>query len=130
VTARAVVEVAYGTDLAFARRTVAGVADDYLGDEMEANMERCRRSLVETPVDLEVQSRPSVNIVQEGSWVKLECNTSRTRNGAGGCATNSTTAYSPHSTTNPSAWSSRSAGTGEQRGPPLSDCYCRPAHIE
>jgi len=59
VTARAVFEVAYGTDLAFARRTVAGVADDYLGDEMEANIERYRRSLAETPVDLEVSpARP------------------------------------------------------------------------
>jgi len=54
VTARAVFEVAYGTDLEFARETAAGVADDYLGDEMEANIERYRRSLAETPVDLEV----------------------------------------------------------------------------
>jgi len=66
------IEVAYETDLAFAREMVAGVADDYLGDEMEANIERYRESLAETPVELEVQARPSVNVVQEGSWVTLK----------------------------------------------------------
>ena len=66
------VEVAYETDLEFAKATMCEVADDFLGDEMEANIDRYRERLAETPVELEVQDRPTVNVVQEGSWVKLK----------------------------------------------------------
>jgi len=65
------VEVAYETDLEFARETMVEVADDYLGDEMAARIGDYRERLAETPVELEVRDRPSVNIVQEGSWVEL-----------------------------------------------------------
>ena len=63
------VEVAYETDLEFATATMRDVADDFLGDEMQANIERYRERLAETPVELEVQDRPTVNVVQEASWV-------------------------------------------------------------
>lgn len=64
-------QVAYETDLEFARRELAAAADEYLGDEMEANVERYRELLSETPVELEVGARPSVNVVQQESWVEL-----------------------------------------------------------
>ncbi|SFG80345.1 Small-conductance mechanosensitive channel [Halopelagius inordinatus] len=65
------VQVAYETDLAFARQTMADVADDYLGDEMEDAITMYRRRLAQTPVDLDVPDRPTVNIVQKESWVEL-----------------------------------------------------------
>jgi small-conductance mechanosensitive channel len=65
------VEVAYETDLAFARETMQSVADDYLGDEMERNVERYREELAETPVDLDINARPTVNVTQQASWMEL-----------------------------------------------------------
>ena len=65
------VEVAYETDLEFARETMQSVADDYLGDEMEQNVERYREQLAETPVDLDINARPTVNVTQQASWVEL-----------------------------------------------------------
>jgi len=50
---------------------VADVADDYLGDRMATRINTYRERLAETPVELEVNDRPSVNIVQEQSWVEL-----------------------------------------------------------
>lgn len=66
------VEVAYETDLTFARERMVAVAEDVVGAEMERNVERYRERLAETPVELEVQSRPTVNVDQEASWVKLK----------------------------------------------------------
>jgi len=65
------IQVAYGTDLAFAREAMVAEADDFLGDEMAENVRRYRRVLAETPVELEVRERPSVNVVQQESWVEL-----------------------------------------------------------
>jgi small-conductance mechanosensitive channel len=65
------VEVAYETDFEFARETMRSVADDYLGDEMEQNVERYREELAETPVDLDINARPTVNVTQQASWVEL-----------------------------------------------------------
>ena len=65
------VQVAYETDLEFARQQMIGIADDLLGDEMARNVERYREVLAETPVELEVHDRPTVNVVQEQSWVEL-----------------------------------------------------------
>jgi len=66
------VEVAYETDLAFATETMTRIADEVVGEEMERNVERYRKRLAETPVELEVQSTPTVNVTQETSWVKLK----------------------------------------------------------
>jgi small-conductance mechanosensitive channel len=66
------VQVAYETDLAFARELMVEVADDYLGDEMAGHVAEYRRRLDETPVELEVGERPSVNVVQQESWVELK----------------------------------------------------------
>jgi small-conductance mechanosensitive channel len=57
------VEVAYETNLDFARATMRQVADDFLGDEMARNIAEYRERLAETPVELEVQDRPTVNVV-------------------------------------------------------------------
>jgi len=65
------VQVSYETDLAFARGQMVEVADQYLGDQMAANIERYRELLSETAVELEVQDRPTVNVVQQESWVEL-----------------------------------------------------------
>jgi small-conductance mechanosensitive channel len=60
------VQVSYETDLAFARSEMAAVAD-----EMERRIERYRDALSETPVELEVGERPTVNVAEEESWVEL-----------------------------------------------------------
>ncbi|MEF8882619.1 MAG: mechanosensitive ion channel family protein [Halapricum sp.] len=65
------VQVAYETDLEFARAIMAEAADEYLGDEMARRIEQYRGQLAETPVELDVQDRPTVNVVQEESWVTL-----------------------------------------------------------
>ncbi|WP_332898851.1 mechanosensitive ion channel family protein [Haladaptatus sp. CMSO5] len=65
------VQVAFETDLDFAESLLIDVADDYLGDEMAASIANYRRQLAETPVELEVRDRPTVNIRQEESWVDL-----------------------------------------------------------
>lgn len=65
------VQVAYETDLAFARERMVAVADDYLGDDMERAIGRYRERLSETPVELEVNERPAVNVVLGESWVEL-----------------------------------------------------------
>jgi small-conductance mechanosensitive channel len=65
------VQVAYETDLAFARELLVDVAEEYLGDEMAAAIERYRDQLAETPVELDVSDGPSVNVVQRESWVEL-----------------------------------------------------------
>nr|WP_303646844.1 mechanosensitive ion channel family protein [Haloarchaeobius salinus] len=64
-------QVSYETDLEFARETMQAVADEHLGDEMERRVETYREQLAETPVDLEVQGRPSVNLTQGETWVEL-----------------------------------------------------------
>jgi small-conductance mechanosensitive channel len=66
------IQVAYETDLDFARETMIEVADDYLGDEMAHEIGVYRRRLAETAVELEVQDRPTVNVVQTESWVELQ----------------------------------------------------------
>jgi len=65
------VEVAYETDLAFARERMVAIAEDVVGEGMARSVERYRERLAETPVELEVQSQPTVNVIQEASWVKL-----------------------------------------------------------
>jgi small-conductance mechanosensitive channel len=65
------IQVAYETDLEFARETMIAVANDYLGDEMAARIREYRTRLAETPVELEVRDRPTVNVIQEQSWVEL-----------------------------------------------------------
>ncbi len=65
------VQVAYETDLDYATELMAGIADDYMGNEMAARIGRYRERLSETPVELEVQDRPSVNVVQQESWVEF-----------------------------------------------------------
>jgi len=65
------VQVAYETDLAFARERMVAVADDLLGDEMAARVAEYREALAETPVEMEVNDRPTVNVRQRESWVEL-----------------------------------------------------------
>ena len=65
------IQVAYETDLEFARETMVDVTDDYLGDEMAARIATYRERLAETAVDLEVRDRPTVNVQQRESWVEL-----------------------------------------------------------
>ncbi|WP_372910751.1 mechanosensitive ion channel family protein [Salinigranum sp.] len=65
------VQVAFETDLGFARQTMVDVADDYLGDAMAREIADYRERLAETAVELEVQDRPTVNVVQRESWVEL-----------------------------------------------------------
>ncbi|AZH26067.1 mechanosensitive ion channel family protein [Haloplanus aerogenes] len=65
------VQVAYETDLDFAVDVMTEAAADHLGDEMAAGVEQYRERLAETPVDLDVNERPTVNVVQDESWVEL-----------------------------------------------------------
>ncbi|MCD2199214.1 mechanosensitive ion channel family protein [Halobacterium sp. KA-4] len=65
------VQVAYETDLEFAKTLLRETTEEYLGETMAREVERFRRQLAETPVELEVQDRPSVNVKQGESWVEL-----------------------------------------------------------
>jgi small-conductance mechanosensitive channel len=65
------IQVSYETDLEFARGLLQTVAADYLGDEMARGVARYRDQLAETPVDLDVQDHPTVNVRQQESWVEL-----------------------------------------------------------
>ncbi|AUV82015.1 mechanosensitive ion channel protein MscS [Salinigranum rubrum] len=65
------IQVAFETDLRFARQTMIDVADDYLGDAMAREIADYRERLSETAVELEVQDGPTVNVVQTESWVEL-----------------------------------------------------------
>ncbi|WP_284014031.1 mechanosensitive ion channel family protein [Halobaculum litoreum] len=65
------IQVAYETDLAFARERMIAVADDYLGEEMATAVDGYRDRLSETAVELEVSDGPTVNVVQRESWVEL-----------------------------------------------------------
>jgi hypothetical protein len=47
------------------------VAEDHLGEEMAAGVAEYRDRLDETPVELDVNDRPTVNVVQQESWVDL-----------------------------------------------------------
>ncbi len=66
------IQVAYESDIEFARQLMRSVADDYLGDAMAKNVQRYRQVLEDTPVELQVRERPSVNIIQKESWVELQ----------------------------------------------------------
>ncbi|WP_121744480.1 mechanosensitive ion channel family protein [Natronorubrum halophilum] len=65
------IQVAYETDLEFARALMIEEATDYLGEDMQRAVELYRKRLAKTPVELEVRDGPSVNVVQEESWVDL-----------------------------------------------------------
>ncbi len=65
------VQVAYETDLEFARGLMIEEATDYLGDDMQRAIELYRKRLAKTPVELEVRDGPSVNVAQGESWVDL-----------------------------------------------------------
>jgi len=65
------IQVSYETDLDVATEVMIEEADDVVGEEMAARIADFRERLAETPVELEVNDRPSVNIVQAESWVEL-----------------------------------------------------------
>jgi small-conductance mechanosensitive channel len=65
------VQVAYETDLAFASELMVDAATAQLGEEMAQQVEEYRQRLHKTPVELDVNDRPTVNIVQQESWVEL-----------------------------------------------------------
>ena len=65
------VQVAYETDLEFTKQLMIDVANESFGDEMERAIEQYRKRLAETPVELEVRARPTVNVHQEESWIDL-----------------------------------------------------------
>ena len=65
------IQVAYETDLDFARETMVAVAEEYLGERMRHEIATYRDRLSETAVELEVQDGPTVNVVQTESWVEL-----------------------------------------------------------
>ena len=65
------IQVAYETDLAFARSIMREEATELLGEEMAAGIAAYRAALSETPVELEVYDQPTVNVTQGESWVEL-----------------------------------------------------------
>jgi small-conductance mechanosensitive channel len=65
------IQVAYETDVDFAREVMIEEADALIGDEMANHIERYRAALSETPVELELRERPTVNVVQAESWLEL-----------------------------------------------------------
>ena len=65
------IQVAYETDLSFARTVMTEEATAVLGEEMAAGIKAYRTALSETPVELEVYDYPTVNISQGDSWIEL-----------------------------------------------------------
>jgi len=65
------VQVAYETDLEFARTVMREEAEDLLGEEMAAGIAAYREALAETPVELEVYDHPTINVTQGESWIEL-----------------------------------------------------------
>ena len=65
------VQVALETDIGYAVEVMTGVADRHLGDRMAEQIEVYRDRLAETPVELDVSDRPTVNVVQRESWLEL-----------------------------------------------------------
>ncbi len=65
------IQVAYETDLEFARAVMREEATDLLGAEMGEGIAAYREALAETPVELEVYDHPTVNVTQGESWVEL-----------------------------------------------------------
>ncbi|WP_435097514.1 mechanosensitive ion channel family protein [Halarchaeum sp. P4] len=65
------VQVAYETDLDFASAQMRAAAEEFLGEEMEEAIAHYRELLEETPVELEVNERPSVNVEPENTFVTL-----------------------------------------------------------
>ncbi|MFC3478845.1 mechanosensitive ion channel family protein [Halobacterium litoreum] len=65
------VQVAYETDLEFARQRLREITEDYLGDEMRRGVEAYRDERAETPLDTSVEDAPTVNVHQRESWVEL-----------------------------------------------------------
>lgn len=65
------IQVAYETDLKFASELMIETAADHLGEEMARHVAEYRDRLAETPVELDVNERPTVNIVQQESWIEL-----------------------------------------------------------
>ncbi|WP_247730995.1 mechanosensitive ion channel family protein [Halovivax limisalsi] len=65
------IQVAYETDLPFASEVMTEVATEQLGEEMARGVSSYRRRLAETPVELDVNDGPTVNVVQGESWVEL-----------------------------------------------------------
>ncbi|ELZ98730.1 mechanosensitive ion channel MscS [Haloferax mucosum ATCC BAA-1512] len=71
VWAEVPIQVAYETDLGFAREVMRDVAEAELGDDMRTALRRYRRRLDNSPLELDVADGPTVNIAQEESWVVL-----------------------------------------------------------
>lgn len=65
------IQVSYETDLDVASTVMIEEADEVIGAEMVDRIADFRERLAETPVELEVTDRPTVNIVQAESWVEL-----------------------------------------------------------
>ncbi|GAB6877739.1 hypothetical protein JCM17823_00130 [Halorubrum gandharaense] len=65
------VQVAFETDLEFARGVMQEEAADLLGKEMADSIADYREALAETPVELEVYDHPTVNVSQGESWMEL-----------------------------------------------------------
>lgn len=65
------IQVAYETDVAFATELMIEAATEHLGEEMPRQVVEYRERLAETPVELDVNEKPTVNIAQQDSWVEL-----------------------------------------------------------
>ncbi|MFD1684329.1 mechanosensitive ion channel family protein [Halobellus litoreus] len=65
------IQVAYETDLAFAREAMIEEATAHLGEEMRRGVQTYRSRLERTAVDLDVREGPTVNVVQRESWIEL-----------------------------------------------------------
>jgi small-conductance mechanosensitive channel len=65
------IQVSYETDLDVASTVMIEEAEEVIGEEMVDRIADFRERLAETPVELEVTDRPTVNITQGESWVEL-----------------------------------------------------------
>lgn len=64
------VQVAFESDIDFVQEIMIGTADELIGEQMEAMIGDYRTFLKNTPLEIEIGDRPSVNLIQRESWVE------------------------------------------------------------
>lgn len=94
------IQVAYETDLEYARGTMADVADDYIGDQMASRIAEYRERLAERRWNSRFKTARRSTSSRRSPGSNSACGTWSTRDAASAFGTSSTSVSSLRSTTN------------------------------